>query len=420
MTYDNNAKKLAVKAIGTVESSLIYDSINYSDPITVGIAQWFGTRAAALLTRMKATSSWSGVRPSIDNDLNNIPASSSFWNTRYLTTVEGDSIKPVLTACSNIQVDQLQTDLEVYKTHFVGLGMDADADTNAMIMFFVAYHQGPVYANNAFAAAAGTPHPTLAQARDAILADPVLGGYPTRYNTAYDIINSGDTSGIPDPGGSPEAPNPGGGNGGAGSSRSNKYLTVAGNNAELYLADGSKQMFYTDGRGRYLPAAGSVTTPTDPPQPPPTGGDWVHPLPTGVMTSPYGPRSFDGFHWGCDFSTPGYAGKIYAPTDMIITEAGYGLGSFNDSAGWCIKAHTTDLAYTFCFYHQEYGSLQVAVGDTVTKGTWIGIEGATGNVTGRHLHFELYEGNYPNPWPPPYGPTPIDPIPLLHSKGVTT
>jgi murein DD-endopeptidase MepM/ murein hydrolase activator NlpD len=123
-------------------------------------------------------------------------------------------------------------------------------------------------------------------------------------------------------------------------------------------------------------------------------------------------------HWGMDLSTPGYAGKIYAPTDLIVTQAGYGLGSFNNSAGWCVKAHTTDNAYTFCFYHMQYGSLQVAVGDTVTKGAQIGIEGATGNVTGRHLHFEVYEGNLSNPWPPPYGPAPIDPKPLLESKGV--
>ena len=34
------------------------------------------------------------------------------------------------------------------------------------------------------------------------------------------------------------------------------------------------------------------------------------------------------------------------------------------------------------------GSLQVSVGDRVTLGTQIGRMGATGNVTGRHLHLE--------------------------------
>lgn len=44
MTYDLEAQKLAVKAIGTVESNLKYDSINYNDPITVGVIQWYSTR----------------------------------------------------------------------------------------------------------------------------------------------------------------------------------------------------------------------------------------------------------------------------------------------------------------------------------------------------------------------------------------
>ena len=68
MTYDATAKKLAVKVIGTVESNLNYGSVNYNDPITVGIAQWFGTRAAALLDRMEVenSSEWYGVEPSVN------------------------------------------------------------------------------------------------------------------------------------------------------------------------------------------------------------------------------------------------------------------------------------------------------------------------------------------------------------------
>lgn len=421
MTYDDHAKKLGVKTIGTVESNLDWDAINYSDPITVGFVQWFGTRAASILVRMKGTTHWTGVRPSLDNDLNTIPSSNaSFWNSRYLTTEEGASLQPVLTACDFIQVDQMETDMEAYKSVAVTYGMDPDADTQAMLMFFTAYHQGPVYALEALDAATGTPHPTLADMRDAILAHPVLGGYPTRYNDAYDLILADDVSGVPDPGGEPEPPNPGGGNGGAGTARTMKYLSIAGDNLLLYLTDGQKVLFYPDGKGRFVPHQGAATEPTNPPEPPPTGTDWVHPLPSGILTSGYGERpSIGDFHYGADFSTPGYAGKVYAPADMIVTRAGYGLGSFNNSAGWAIKAHTTDGAYTFAFYHMQYGSLRVAEGDTVAKGTWIGTEGATGFVFGRHLHFEIYPGNYANPWPPPYGPATVDPVPLMQSKGIT-
>lgn len=423
MTYDDHAKLLGVKTIGTVESNLQWDSINYSDPITVGFVQWFGTRAAAILVRMKQTNSWSGVRPSIDNDLNNVPASNaSFWESRYLTAEEGASLAPVLTACANIQSDQLIQDMEVYKGVAVSYGMDPDTDTQAMLFFFVVYHQGPVYALQVLDTTG--PHPTLTQIRDATLAHPVLGGYATRYNDAYDLITANDTSGVPDPSGPSEPPNPGGGGPGSNTTLNIKYAESVGDHIHLHMGDGQIVQLYSDGRNRFLPRQGSTTEPSVPGTPPTGGGggNWVDPLPTGVFTSGYGLRDAsiggDAMHWGMDESTPGYAGDIYAPCDMIVTAAGYGLGSFNNSAGWRIVAHTLDDAYTFTFNHMQYGSLTVAAGDTVTQSTKIGVEGATGNVTGRHLHIEVYEGKFDNPWPPPYGPTPIDPRPVFAAHGV--
>ena len=129
-------------------------------------------------------------------------------------------------------------------------------------------------------------------------------------------------------------------------------------------------------------------------------------------------RGLDGMHWGVDLSTPGFGGNVLAATDMVIDFAGE---RGNGTAGTHIKGHSVDNVYTFSYFHMVYGSLKVRTGDTVTAGTPIGIEGATGNVYGRHLHFEVYEGVWNDPWPPPYGngaPPPIDPIALLRSKGV--
>lgn len=422
MAYDDHAKLLGVKTIGTVESNLKWDSINYTDPITVGFVQWFGTRAASILVRMKETEQWVGVRPSLDNDLNNVPANSTFWTTRYLTAEEGASLAPVLTACDFIQSDQMIKDMDVYKGVAVAHGMDPDADTQAMLFFFTAYHQGPAYALEVLDVTG--PHPTLIQIRDATLAHPVLGGYPDRYNDAYALIMADDTSGVPEPGGPSEPPNPGGGNGGSNTTRNIKYLESVGDHMTAHMADGQVVLFYTDGRNRFIPRLGAATEPTDPGTPPGpgTGGNWVDPLPSGIMTSGFGPRDAsiggDAMHWGMDESTPGYAGNIYAPVKMIVTAAGYGLGSFNNSAGWRIVAHTEDEAYTFTFNHMQYGSLTVAAGDLVNQSALIGVEGATGNVTGRHLHIEVYEGKHDNPWPPPFGPTPIDPVPVFAAHGV--
>ena len=39
--------------IGEVESNWNWTAVNYNDPITIGMMQWYGTRAAALLNRVK-------------------------------------------------------------------------------------------------------------------------------------------------------------------------------------------------------------------------------------------------------------------------------------------------------------------------------------------------------------------------------
>jgi murein DD-endopeptidase MepM/ murein hydrolase activator NlpD len=62
----------------------------------------------------------------------------------------------------------------------------------------------------------------------------------------------------------------------------------------------------------------------------------------------------------------------------------------------------------------------VEAGDTVTAGTQLFTEGATGNVTGTHLHFEIIEGTWNDPWAPPYnnGANFVDPLPVLRDHGV--
>jgi murein DD-endopeptidase MepM/ murein hydrolase activator NlpD len=127
-------------------------------------------------------------------------------------------------------------------------------------------------------------------------------------------------------------------------------------------------------------------------------------------------------HYGIDLSTTTapQGGPVRSVTDMVITRAYDAYEGGNSTAGTYVKGHTPDGAYTFTYNHGADGTLQVAVGDTVTPGTVLFTEGATGNVTGTHLHFEIIEGNWPDPWAPPYnnGANFIDPLPVLREHGV--
>jgi murein DD-endopeptidase MepM/ murein hydrolase activator NlpD len=209
-----------------------------------------------------------------------------------------------------------------------------------------------------------------------------------------------------------------------------KYLETLGNGVRIHYKDGKKVDAFPDGRGRYLPRKADAGTPPEeyepwepPPEPtdPPPTGSWAHPLPGAVLTSGFGMRT-GGFHYGIDLSTTTAASgaPVLSAADMVITVAVDAYEGGNSTAGTYVKGHTPDGAYTFTYNHGADESLLVTVGQTVTAGTQLFTEGATGNVTGTHLHFEIIEGNWPNPWAPPYnnGANFIDPLPVLRSHGV--
>ncbi|GAP48171.1 M23 family metallopeptidase [Streptomyces azureus] len=108
-----------------------------------------------------------------------------------------------------------------------------------------------------------------------------------------------------------------------------------------------------------------------------------------------------GSHTGVDFhAASGTA--VHAVGMGEVVEAGWG-GSYGNQ----IVIKMNDGTYT------QYGhlsSISVSVGQKVTPGQQIGLSGATGNVTGPHLHFEARTS-------PEYG-SDIDPVAYLRSHGV--
>ncbi|HET9382878.1 MAG TPA: M23 family metallopeptidase [Streptomyces sp.] len=108
-----------------------------------------------------------------------------------------------------------------------------------------------------------------------------------------------------------------------------------------------------------------------------------------------------GSHTGIDFHASGGT-PVRAVGSGTVVEAGWG-GAYGNQ----VVIRMNDGTYT------QYGhlsSLGVSAGQQVTPGTRIGLSGATGNVTGAHLHFEARTAQE-------YG-SDIDPVAYLRSHGV--
>ncbi|TME41502.1 MAG: hypothetical protein E6I61_05810 [Chloroflexi bacterium] len=138
---------------------------------------------------------------------------------------------------------------------------------------------------------------------------------------------------------------------------------------------------------------------------------FIWPEPQAQISQPFGPStywfeppfgSYPHFHTGIDLVEP-FGSPVFAADDGVValvgsTSSGYG--------NYVVIAHSGGL-------DTLYGHLStslVKVGQTVTQGTPVGLEGSTGNSTGAHLHFELRINQTPiNPAPylPPGGPSPF-------------
>ncbi|MYW63757.1 peptidoglycan DD-metalloendopeptidase family protein [Streptomyces sp. SID8379] len=121
---------------------------------------------------------------------------------------------------------------------------------------------------------------------------------------------------------------------------------------------------------------------------------------TGTFGQP-GAMWSSGYHTGLDFAAS-TGTPIYAIHSGTVTEAGW-AGAYGYRT-----IITLDDGTELWFCHQS--SLNVSAGQKVSTGDVIGRVGATGNVTGPHLHLEVHPGG---------DATGIDPAAWLRGKGLT-
>jgi murein DD-endopeptidase MepM/ murein hydrolase activator NlpD len=128
---------------------------------------------------------------------------------------------------------------------------------------------------------------------------------------------------------------------------------------------------------------------------------WTSPLASYDLTSRFGESSYmwsSGMHTGLDFA---------APTGTPIRSIAAGTvksASYDGSYGYKTVVSLPGGGEVW-YCHQN--SLGVSPGQRVAVGEVIGSVGATGNVTGDHLHLEIR-----------YGGEPVDPAGVFAGKGV--
>ena len=110
-----------------------------------------------------------------------------------------------------------------------------------------------------------------------------------------------------------------------------------------------------------------------------------------------------GWHSGQDFISISFGGDglvypLYAGEVLRVSHGG--------SYGNCVYLRHAD-GYITLYAHLR--TVYVRVGQTVQEDTVLGIEGATGNVTGRHLHLEVHKGTY-------HYPASIDPLAFIRER----
>jgi murein DD-endopeptidase MepM/ murein hydrolase activator NlpD len=127
---------------------------------------------------------------------------------------------------------------------------------------------------------------------------------------------------------------------------------------------------------------------------------WIYPLEPVILTARFGQYGlWSSYHTGLDFN--GNTGdQIHAIADGVVISAQYD-GSYGNKTVVQLP-DGTELWYC----HQS--AFDVSVGDIVHQGDIIGLVGATGHVTGSHLHVEVHPG----------GGDPVDPYPAMQQHGL--
>lgn len=195
----------AMYVVGKVESNHNWSAVNMDDPITIGMMQWFGTRAANLLQRTYGEEEGSGDNwdyisanaPDLAIDVATYFANDAdFWNERHLTRVEANALVHIMKTPEHHVLQQTQwiSDCNYYISKLTGWGLSTTRPKQ-LIYAMCMYHQSPKRCREVIRACGGSA--SLYKMHTTCLNNSILKNYRTRYTSAYNLLNNWDGTSMP-------------------------------------------------------------------------------------------------------------------------------------------------------------------------------------------------------------------------------
>lgn len=164
--------------------------------------------------------------------------------------------------------------------------------------------------------------------------------------------------------------------------------------------------FYTPQGLKEESAGSSPSTPTEStPIANTPSGKLLNPMPNTARGTPFDPGgAIRGRpHTGIDLAEHAPPQKILASANGVVSKA-----SWQGGFGNAIEIQHDGEWQGWDTFYAHLQAMYVKVGDKVTRGQVIGLEGSTGNSFGKHLHFEVRKGGQLVDPEPLLSPCPID------------
>lgn len=206
MPSDYSFIQETIYVIGHNETSGDYSAVNATDVVSVGIFQWYGSRAYDLcytiyyaLGSETADAILDGTNISADLQQNN----SSLWSNWTPDATERAALSNLISTDTGIKN---QNDLATSDSwSYIKTGQNYGLTNGAALIYFAdLYNQSPRQAINILSAAGGAVYANNLQSlHNAAMRNSVMNRYATRRNWTYNELNawSGETETPPPSGG---------------------------------------------------------------------------------------------------------------------------------------------------------------------------------------------------------------------------